>query len=707
MLAGLLIVSLAATARGIGAAEAIAFTGRVAELEGGKPVEGAAVLVERSIRGSAPAAYPSWCGETTIQTDADGRFRLDFPPEQVAERRHCIALRIRHSGFIPRKSRKVLLADLIREQARGEEPFFAKMTLERGLEYTARVMVPGGRPAAGIPFAFEHGTSGTVFPLPVLIDDYEGETDDDGRIRIRMPKSHALALYVGPPRTARARFPVAPYQHFWGTDRAAGQPDVWAPTDLGRIVLSRGIRLPGRLVDAEGRPIAGQTITAYPLRGHDRHSTTTEADGSFSLGPLRPANYLIYGEGQGPYADVDFDAPPHPRPIRVVRPLRVYLKEGAIPEPLVLREMPTLRVQVRFVDSRGKPTRGSATRLWGLLPEDPDRRILPVPIGWREGPTSAINAPETADNWDPGTWSVQDQPDDEGRVVFYAPRGLRNASVHTPPAEETAAFKHRIDPDGPIRPGPPARLGVLDGDRRMTMIVYQAPTILVCVKTEDGAVPGDLSVMARHRIDRTNYGSYFVPQADGRYRSQSLMPDHEYEVTVRERGGAYDPAPVQRVSVPEGGSAQLSFLLRKRRKPPGVGQPAPPFEVRTIEGRALSLASLRGKTVLLHFWQPAPGIPDAASFRAIHDRFGSDERFAMIGLCLSDDSEAATRVIRSAGISWPQAMLRDRGFDRIVIDYGALQPDRTFLIGPDGKLIARGLGGGLLEEAIARALAGK
>src|SRR5262245_28689981 len=101
----------------------------------------------------------------------------------------------------------------------------------------------------------------------------------------------------------------------------------------------------------------------------------------------------------------------------------------------------------------------------------------------------------------------------------------------------------------------------------MTMIAYRAPTVLVSVKTEDGAVPADLSVMAGYRINRTNYGSYFVRQADGRYRSQSLMPEHEYEVRVRDRGGAYDPAPVQRVSVPEGGSAQLSFLLRQRRKP--------------------------------------------------------------------------------------------------------------------------------------------
>ena len=148
-------------------------------------------------------------------------------------------MRIRHPGFTWRKSRKVALADLIRGQARGEEPFFAKLTLERGVEYTGQVVVPGGRPAAGTPYVFENGASGTSRPIPLVLDDYEGQTDDGGRIRLRMPKTQALALFVGPPRTAGRRFPFAPYQHFWGTETASQHPDVWAPTDLGRIVLSR------------------------------------------------------------------------------------------------------------------------------------------------------------------------------------------------------------------------------------------------------------------------------------------------------------------------------------------------------------------------------------------------------------------------------------------------------------------------------------
>jgi hypothetical protein len=709
VLAGLLFASPAATASDVGPGGNVAFSGQVIERETGKPVGGAEILLERSIRGSTPRTPPAWAGTSIIRSDAQGRFRVEFPAEQVAEPRVFIALRISHAEFISRKSSQVALADLIREQARGEAPFFTTIALERGLEYTGQVVVPGGKPAAGIPYAFEHGPSSFSLLIPIFTDDYDGQTDDEGRIRKRMPKTHALALFVGPPRNARARFPFAPYQHFWGTDNALGQPHVWAPTDLGRIVLARGIRLSGRLVDSADRPIAGQTITAYPLKGRDRHSTTTEADGTFALGPLRPANYLIYGEGQTPYHDFDLDAAAHAQAIRVVQPARVYLKEEASPEPLKLREMPTVRVELRFVDSKGKPTRGSTTRLSGLLPNDPHPPgRFPVPTNRkREGTTSALNAPEREDPWEPTAWVVYYQPDDDGRIVVYAPQGLKHAGVALLPEEEATAFKHRIDPNGPILPMPPAQLGVVAGDRQLTIIAYRAPTVLVSVKTEDGAVPEELSVMARWTIVAQGYVSQFVRQRDGRFRSQSLMPDHEYAITVRGRRDVYDLAPAQRISVPESGTAELSFLLRKRRKLPGVGQAAPPFAVTTIGGQALSLASLHGKTVLLHFWRLPQGIPDAATFLAIHERFGNNKRFTMVGLCVSDQSEEATRVIHSRGLSWSQAVLRDAFYDPIAIDYGPLQPDATFLIGPDGKLIARGLQGTALEKAVAEALAGK
>ena len=166
----------------------VGFAARVIELQSGKPLEGVVVHVEQSVRGADPAALPLWAGESTIRTDAEGRFRLDFTPEQVAEPAMCIALRIRHPGFIHRKCYKVLLAELVRAQARGEEPFFSTIKLEKGIEYTGLVVIPGGKPAVGVPYCFENWPFGTN-RSESFHDDTEGETDRDGQICLRLGKS--------------------------------------------------------------------------------------------------------------------------------------------------------------------------------------------------------------------------------------------------------------------------------------------------------------------------------------------------------------------------------------------------------------------------------------------------------------------------------------------------------------------------------------
>ena len=141
---------------GRGRIEGAAFSGRVVDVDTSKPVEGASIVVVRSIPGVPPGAIPSWVGETMIRTDADGRFRLEFPPDQVAERRLSLALRIKHPGYIPRKSLGVTLAAVIRGAAKGDKPFFETITLEKGAEYTGQIVTPAGKPAAGVPYRFEN-----------------------------------------------------------------------------------------------------------------------------------------------------------------------------------------------------------------------------------------------------------------------------------------------------------------------------------------------------------------------------------------------------------------------------------------------------------------------------------------------------------------------------------------------------------------------
>ena len=266
------------------------------------------------------------------------------------------------------------------------------------------------------------------------------------------------------------------------------------------------------MVDTEGRPIAGQTINALGVRGRDQHSATTEADGTFSLGPLRPANYLIYGEGQMA-AGVSPDAPALSKPIRVLQPVQVYLKEGGLPQPVVLREVPTVRVEVRFVDSQGKPAAGSPATVAGIIPTEPGQADAVEPNVAIRGAASEINDPEPKDTSDRIDWGVQDRPDAQGRIVFLAPMGLQQAHLSTFPFEETVAYKTRLEENGPLKYWGGGQLGMLDRDRKITVISYRAPTVLVTVRTDEGPVPKDVQINAGFNIKGGDYGDQLRPAA--------------------------------------------------------------------------------------------------------------------------------------------------------------------------------------------------
>lgn len=58
---------------------------------------------------------------------------------------------------------------------------------------------------------------------------------------------------------------------------------------------------------------------------------------------------------------------------------------------------------------------------------------------------------------------------------------------------------------------------------------------------------------------------------------------------------------------PPAWALEKSEIARGREEPKWVGQPAPGFSMRTLGGRTISLAALRGKVVVLNFWATCCG----------------------------------------------------------------------------------------------------
>jgi peroxiredoxin len=676
----------------------VEFAGQVVDLETKKPVRGAPLTVERSLPGIDPHAWPGWAGKTTHVTDADGRFRVSFPAEQVSEERLAVAVAVSHPDYVGRKTiTAVPLVSLMIAKKAGDTTLFDKIQLQRGEDYAGEVVSPAGDPVAGAAVELSRWGDETN-PSPYFTDLTTATTGPDGRFRLRCLKAQQLAVFVTTPHFAH-------YQHYWGADDPSQTPEDSVPLEFGRITLSSGVRLHGRLVDLKGRPIAGEEVTAHALGLRGERTTKTDARGEFAFAPLRPGNHVIHGAGQRPQEGVDPSEPPVTRLGAVFKPVKVYLRDGVVPAPVTLREVPTVVVETQFVDSKDRPTGGYCVALSGALPLEAGQQAAEAEVFEGNGLAAVINGAQREDKSPQVQWAEQLVPDAQGRVVFRVPKGVNNAQLQTQIPDETKAIRIRPGPNKPLEWGWGATLGELTSDLRgVKFVVYKSPRLLVRVQSVDGTRPFSGSwISAFFTSEGGEVGANFLEQADERHRSQNLLPDQEYVLAGGSAGFVANR--VERVKMGEGTSAEITLVVRPQPKPPQVGDLAPPFFVKTRDGQAISLDDLRGKFVLFHFWHPQNDecAPEAANLKAVKTRFGSSERLVMLGFCPVFDSKPALEFIKDKGLTWPQVFCRDGGFDATIQEY-ELNIPAAVLIGPDGRVIARDLQGKKIEEAVAKAL---
>ena len=138
---------------------------------------------------------------------------------------------------------------------------------------------------------------------------------------------------------------------------------------------------------------------------------------------------------------------------------------------------------------------------------------------------------------------------------------------------------------------------------------------------------------------------------------------------------------------------------------PRVGQPAPGFDVETIEGKKISLNDFRGKCLLLHFGSVHKGAErHLPPLKSVYEEYGKDDRFAVISLSIGESSDAVAQYAVKHGLKWPQAYLDDWSLPK---RYGLVTIPWSFLVGPDGTIIAKNLQGEAIRTAVFDALGGQ
>jgi peroxiredoxin len=81
---------------------------------------------------------------------------------------------------------------------------------------------------------------------------------------------------------------------------------------------------------------------------------------------------------------------------------------------------------------------------------------------------------------------------------------------------------------------------------------------------------------------------------------------------------------------------------------------APNFTLSTLDGRSVSLESLRGKRVLLHFWATWCGVcrREFDALNAVHHRLGPGEALLSV-VADADDPERIRSFVSEHGIEYP------------------------------------------------------
>lgn len=174
---------------------------------------------------------------------------------------------------------------------------------------------------------------------------------------------------------------------------------------------------------------------------------------------------------------------------------------------------------------------------------------------------------------------------------------------------------------------------------------------------------GSVGVLAQTKGPVKPTGKTILRDSDG-----NVISDSEF-VDIRMANFHYPDATVVRNL--ENGTTELRL-----QKVPQEGMRAPEFAVKLLDGREVSLASLRGKVVVLNFWFIACPVcraikPKLNEFKA---QFG--EREDVVFLAVTNDSESSVRgylkkepsgYLQAAGAGDALAMFKFGGYPKNIV----------------------------------------
>lgn len=228
------------------------------------------------------------------------------------------------------------------------------------------------------------------------------------------------------------------------------------------------------------------------------------------------------------------------------------------------------------------------------------------------------------------------------------------------------------------------------------------------VKDDKGSSVADAELISTAWRGQSSLGLRTMSDANGKFRFDNAPVD-AFEVLVHVRGRPGHSQSIQagkgvvEITLPPGGGEPRIGVLP-------VGESMPDLTLKTLDGKTITTADLRGKTVLLDFWATwcLPCVEEQKHFIALLERHGGRKDFLILGISRDSDVAAVRDYLaRFPKIQWDQVVGNPAGVRQACDAFGVKALPEVFLVGPDGKVVAHKLRGEAIEKAVDDALKGK